>query len=67
MEILACFIGFFSGAGLTMFLMRESRQRKPPDVIDTSFPELSKREKVQWDNFLNYNGTEEGQKQLEDE
>ena len=63
MEILACFLSFCFGAGLTIMGMRQ-REWKQPALRPQEIP---KREQIQWDNFFSYNGTREGQKQLEDE
>lgn len=55
--LLGCLLGFISGAGVCLIMMRhvgqETQQR--PVIAETKTDDRERLIK-QWDNFLNYNG-----------
>lgn len=62
MILVACLTGFVAGAALTYFLCQN---RAAPEET-TPPPGMPKTLRQQYDNFLNYDGSGRGQRELED-
>lgn len=65
MEILITIMAFLNGASLAacFFIASRARREVPPHEVDKRAQSIA----AQWDNFLRYDGTTNGQKEVNHE